>query len=236
MIKLLLVEDDPSLVYMEKCGLEDIVGGYEVITASNGEEGLKAWNEEKPDVIVSDIDMPVMNGFDMVKRIRETDGDTIILFTSALTSPKDVTFGYEIGVDNYVKKPLIPEELDAHVRSLLRLRGNNKRRSETHCYKFGVFTIDEEHATLRNDETQEKKVLTQREAGILAMLASNKNEVVRREAILSKFWDTEDNYFASRSLDVFVTKLRKLIASDASIEISTVKGVGLILSTLPHEH
>jgi DNA-binding response OmpR family regulator len=95
----------------------------------------------KPDVIVSDIDMPVMNGFDMVKRIRETDGDTVILFTSALTSPKDVTFGYEIGVDNYVKKPIIPEELDAHVRSLLRLRGGNKRRSETHCYKFGVFTL-----------------------------------------------------------------------------------------------
>jgi DNA-binding response OmpR family regulator len=188
MIKLLLVEDDPSLVYMEKCGLEDIVGGYEVSTASNGEEGLKAWNETKPDVIVSDIDMPVMNGFDMVKRIRETDGDTVILFTSALTSPKDVTFGYEIGVDNYVKKPIIPEELDAHVRSLLRLRGGNKRRSP----KFGASIATSLASSPLMKSTplcammrpKRRQVLTQREAGILAMLASNKNEVVRREAIL----------------------------------------------------
>jgi DNA-binding response OmpR family regulator len=229
MIKLLLVEDDPSLVYMEKCGLEDIVGGYHVITASNGAEGLKAWSEERPDVIVSDIDMPVMNGFDMVKRIRETDGDTVILFTSALTSPKDVTFGYEVGVDNYVKKPIIPEELDAHVRSLLRLRGGDKSRSEVNCCKFGAFTLDEAHATLRNDETEEKKTLTLRESGILAMLATNKNDVVRREVILSKFWNTEDDYFASRSLDVFVTKLRKLVASDPNIELRNVKGVGLML-------
>jgi DNA-binding response OmpR family regulator len=231
MIKLLLVEDDPSLVYMEKCGLEDIVGGYEVITACNGEEGLKAWSQTKPDVIVSDIDMPVMNGFDMVKRIRETDGDTVILFTSALTSPKDVTFGYEIGVDNYVKKPIIPEELDAHVRSLLRLRSGSKRRSEASCYQFGIFTLDEQHATLRNDKTGERQVLTQREAGILALLAANKDDVVRREAILSKFWNTDDDYFASRSLDVFVTKLRKLIAADPTIELKTVKGVGLTLLT-----
>jgi DNA-binding response OmpR family regulator len=229
MIKLLLVEDDQSLVYMEKCGLEDIVGGYHVITASNGAEGLKAWSEERPDVIVSDIDMPVMNGFDMVKRIRETDGDTVILFTSALTSPKDVTFGYEVGVDNYVKKPIIPEELDAHVRSLLRLRGGDKSRSEVNCCKFGAFTLDEAHATLRNDETEEQRTLTLRESGILAMLAANKNDVVRREVILSKFWNTEDDYFASRSLDVFVTKLRKLVASDSNIELRTVKGVGLML-------
>ncbi len=230
-IKLLLVEDDQALVYMEKCGLEDIVGGYEVITAQNGEEGLVKWQTEKPDVIVSDIDMPVMNGFDMVKRIRETDGDTLILFTSALTSPKDVTFGYEVGVDNYVKKPFIPEELDAHIRSMLRLKGGVKRRVESNCIKFGIFTIDESHVILRNDETGDKQVLTQREAGLLAMLASNQNDVVRREAILSRFWDTESDFFASRSLDVFVSKLRKIVAADKNIAIKTVKGVGLTLLT-----
>ena len=90
MIKLLIVEDDASLAYIEKTGLEDIIGGYEVTTASNGKEGLKAWEESHPDVIISDIDMPVMNGFEMVERIRETDGDVIIIFTSALTSPNDV--------------------------------------------------------------------------------------------------------------------------------------------------
>ena len=90
MIKLLLVEDDASLAYIEKTGLEDIIGGYTVTTATNGKEGLQAWQETNPDVIISDIDMPVMNGFEMVERIRETDQDVIIIFTSALTSPNDV--------------------------------------------------------------------------------------------------------------------------------------------------
>ena len=93
MIKLLLVEDDTSLAYIEKSTPEDIVGGYEVVTAENGKEGLKAWQEFKPDVIISDIDMPEMNGIEMVKRIRETDGDTLILFATGPSSPKNVALG-----------------------------------------------------------------------------------------------------------------------------------------------
>ena len=105
MIKLLLVEDDVNLCYIVQAGLQDVIGGYEVITAGNGLEGLHAWEEHKPDIIISDIDMPEMDGFEMVRRIRETDGDTPILFASAMTSPKDVKHGYELGVNNYVKKP-----------------------------------------------------------------------------------------------------------------------------------
>ena len=90
MIKLLLVEDDANLRYIVQSSLEDLIGGYEVKVAENGLQGLEEWKEFQPDIIISDIDMPVMNGFDMVKRIRETDGDTPILFASALTSPKDV--------------------------------------------------------------------------------------------------------------------------------------------------
>ena len=123
MIKLLLVEDDESLAYIEKTGLEDIIGGYEVTTACNGKEGVKAWEEKHPDVIISDIDMPVMNGFEMVERIRETDGNVIIIFTSALTSPNDVKAGYRLGINNYVKKPFVPEELDAHIQALMKMRG-----------------------------------------------------------------------------------------------------------------
>ena len=104
MIKLLLVEDDSTFSYIVKNELQEIIGGYEVITATNGAEGLKAWKEYHPDIIISDIDMPVMNGYQMVERIREMDGDIPILFTSALTSPKDVKEGYKLGVNNYVKK------------------------------------------------------------------------------------------------------------------------------------
>ena len=198
-------------------------------TATNGKEGLKAWQETNPDVIISDIDMPVMNGFEMVERIRETDGNVIIIFTSALTSPNDVKAGYRLGINNYVKKPFVPEELDAHIQALMKMRGGAKTQKETSHYKLGKYTLDAEHATLRNDDTNQSQTITLREAQILQLLAENKNNVVRREAILSRFWNTEDDYFASRSLDVFVNKLRKLLSDEPRINLKTVRGIGLQL-------
>ena len=229
MVKLLLVEDDASLAYIEKTGLEDIIGGYTVTTATNGKEGLQAWQDTKPDVIISDIDMPVMNGFEMVERIRETDQDVIIIFTSALNSPNDVKAGYRLGINNYVKKPFVPEELDAHIQALMKMWGGAKTQKETNHYRLGKYTLDADHATLRNDETNLSQTITQREAQILQLLAENKNNVVRRQAILSRFWNTEDDYFASRSLDVFVNKLRKLLSDEPRITLKTVRGVGLQL-------
>ncbi|EDV01602.1 response regulator receiver domain protein [Phocaeicola coprocola DSM 17136] len=103
MIRLLLVEDDANLCYIIRGGLEDMIGGYEIMTADNGEAGLRIWKETHPDVIVADIEMPVMDGYEMVRRIRETDDVTPILFTSGRVSPKDVVKGYELGVNNYIK-------------------------------------------------------------------------------------------------------------------------------------
>lgn len=231
MIKLLLVEDDPNLRYVVQCGLVDIIGGYDVQTATNGEEGLQVWASFKPDIIISDIDMPVMDGFEMVRRIRETDADTPILFASALTSPKDVRYGYQLGVNNYVKKPFIADELDAHIHAILKMTQGTHMRTETGFCQFGSYTLDTEHNTLRDDRTGRSQTLTVTEAKLLHILAQNKNETVRREAILSRCWNTEDDYFASRSLDVFVSKLRKLFEADTDIEIKTVRGVGLMLVT-----
>lgn len=229
MVKLLLVEDDNNMRYIIQSGLQDLIGGYEVVCAENGLEGYKAWEEHRPDIIVSDIDMPVMDGFEMVRRIRETDGDTPILFTSALTSPKDVRAGYMLGVNNYVKKPFVPDELDAHIHAILKMKQGDKSRDESLCLKLGKYTLDAAHATLRNNATDEVKLLTAREAGILQMLAGKQNEVVKREEILSKFWNTENDYFASRCLDVFIRKLRKMFENDGSVEIKTVRGIGIAL-------
>lgn len=229
MIKLLLVEDDANLRYIVQSSLEDLIGGYEVKVAENGLQGLEEWKEFQPDIIISDIDMPVMNGFDMVKRIRETDGDTPILFASALTSPKDVRNGYEIGVNNYVKKPFVPDELDAHIHAILKMKQGSKSRNESDIYRFGHYTLDASRATLYNEEADSRILLTQRETDLLLLLVQNENEVVRREAILSHIWKTEDDYFASRSLDVYVNKLRKLFVNDASVQVKTVRGVGILL-------
>lgn len=229
MIKLLLVEDDTNLSYIVHSGLQEIIGGYEVITAFNGKEGLETWREHHPDIIISDIDMPVMDGFEMVRLIRETDGDTPILFASALTSPKDVRKGYDIGVNNYVKKPFIPDELDAHLHAILKMKEGTKSRDESGICRFGKYVLDAKQAFLLNNESGNKTTLTVREAQLLQLLAQNKGEVVNRETILNRFWNTDDDYFASRSLDVFITKLRKLFANDPQIDIVTKRGIGLSL-------
>ena len=229
-VKLLLVEDDENLAYMEKSSLEDIIGGYEIKTAINGKDGLEAWKSFQPDVIVSDIDMPIMDGIEMVKRIREIDGDTIILITTGLTSPKDLKAGYAAGANNYVKKPFLPEELDAHIQSLMKLKQGRRSPNAAGTIKLGKYLLDADHATLKNQEDNTEKMLTAREAKILEILAVNKNEVVRREAILSRFWGVEDkDYFASRSLDVFIKKIRTAIEDEPGVELKTIRGVGFKL-------
>ncbi len=229
-IKLLLVEDDENLAYMEKSSFEDIIGGYEVNTAINGKDGLEVWKAFQPDVIVSDIDMPIMDGLEMVKRIREVDGDTIILFTTGLTSPKDLKAGYAAGANNYVKKPFVPEELDAHIQSLMRLKEGKRSKDNSHLVQLGKYILDADHATLKNQQDNSEKMLTAREAKILELLAINKNEVVRREAVLSRFWGVADkDYFASRSLDVFIKKIRTAIEDEPNVELKTIRGVGFKL-------
>ena len=229
-IKLLLVEDDENLAYMEKSSFEDIIGGYEVKTAINGKDGLEVWKNFQPDVVVSDIDMPIMDGIEMVKKIREIDGDTIILFTTGLTSPKDLKAGYAAGANNYIKKPFVPEELDAHIQSLMRLKQGKRSQDCSHLIKLGKYILHADHATLKNQEDGTEKMLTAREAKILELLAVNKNDVVRREAVLSRFWGVEDkDYFASRSLDVFIKKIRTAIEDEPSVELKTIRGIGFKL-------
>lgn len=121
--------------------------------------------------------MPEMDGFEMVRRIRETDGETPILFASALTSPKDVRHGYKLGVNNYVKKPFVPEEIDAHIHAILKMKAGGKSRSEEGCCQFSHYTLDTGHATLRNDNTGSVFPLTGMETKIMQLLAENKNEV-----------------------------------------------------------
>lgn len=228
-IKLLLVEDDANLCYIIQGGLEDMIGGYKVLTASNGEEGLAVWKAQQPDVIVADIEMPVMDGYEMVRRIREQDEHVPILFTSGRVSPKDVVKGYELGVNNYVKKPFLAEELHAHITALLKLMRGMSAQKEVRKVPIGkLFSFD----TVRGVWKQkggEERMLTAREADLLRMLCEHKGQIVRREVILSRLWNTEEDYFASRSLDVFVFRLRKLLATDDTVELKTVKGVGLML-------
>ncbi len=230
MIKLLVIEDEPNLRYILLNELQMLNKEYEIVTAGNGKEGLEKWKECRPDIILSDIDMPVMDGFEMVKRIRETDGDTPILFASALTAARDVVKGFDIGADNYVKKPYIPEEVDAHIRALIKMKRGDKSRDESSLRKIGNYVLDAEHGNLRNTATGEMKMLPPTKAKVLQILADNKNDIVRREAIIEQCLNREPDYYSSRSLDVMVSELRKLLSDDPQIEIRTIRGVGLMLA------
>ena len=134
-----------------------------------------------------------------------------------------------MAVNNFIKNPFIAIELDAHMKAILKLKEGVTSITETGFCRFGRYTLDTEHAKLCYFRTGRHRVLTLMEAKILQILAQNKNEIIRRDAILSRCWNTEDDYFASRSLDVFISKLRKLFEDDSDIEIKTIRCVGWVL-------
>lgn len=226
MIKLLLIEDDPNLSYIIKNSFEEIIGGYEVTIAADGEEGLTLWKTVRPDIIVSDIEMPVLKGLDVIKKIRKSDAEIPFVFATAKTASKDVIAGYEAGANNYIKKPFIPEELDAHIKALVNLKFDAKVQMKNALLKIGKYLLDLKKFYLIYNTERIK--ITNREFQILKLLAEKKGEVVKRQDILLKFWGLEDT-FTSRSLDVFITKLRRSLSKDPSIKITNIKRIGLIL-------
>ncbi|MDR2120626.1 MAG: response regulator transcription factor [Tannerella sp.] len=226
MICLLLVEDDANLSYIIKSSLEKIIGGYEVITASNGLHGLSMVASRKPDIIVADIEMDEMNGYEMVKKIRLTDMETPIIFATAKVKPSNVDEGYSSGADLYVKKPFVPSELDCHIRSLISLKKDGLSKCRPEMYGIGTYTFDCKNYSLKNEVREYR--LTVKEAAILKLLCQDRGCVVEREHILMQIWGTAD-FFTSRRLDVFTSRLRKYFSDDDMVEIKSLKGIGLCL-------
>ena len=229
MTRVLLVEDDKNLCFILKSSLEQMIGGYEVETAANGEEGLKRLAEGKFDVIVSDVEMPVMDGMTMVRHIREHHPQVAIIFITGLTTARDVINGYQSGADFYIKKPFLPEELDAHIQAVLKVKQSAvaPEREESSSYTIGKYTfVPSQNLLLYGEERQS---LTPKEAKVLEMLCREMGRIVSREEILTAIWQTAD-FYSSRSLDVFITKLRKYLAKDERIALTVHKGVGIGLT------
>lgn len=231
MIRVLLVEDDKNLCFILRSSLEQMIGGYQVTVATNGREGLEALAREAFDVIVSDVEMPVMDGKEMTRAIRERYPNLAIILITGLTTARDVINGYQSGADFYIKKPFLPEELDAHIRAVLRMRRENgvvpmTERATDETYTIGQYRfVPSGNQLFLGDERQN---LTPKEARILEMLCRRKGEVVHRDEILMKIWETAD-FYSSRSLDVFITKLRKYLSKDPHITLQVLKGVGICL-------
>lgn len=231
MTRVLLVEDDKNLSFILKSSLEQMIGGYEVVSVANGKDGLDMLINENFDVIVSDVEMPVMDGVTMVQHIRKNHPSLAIIFITGLTTARDVINGYQAGADFYIKKPFLPEELDAHIQAVLRMRHNTQAESPAGNDEYTIFTIGK----YSFDPTQnllifenEQHNLTAKESKILEMLCREKGKVVSRENILNEIWGNSD-FYSSRSLDVFITKLRKYLSKDTNVSLNVLKGVGICL-------
>lgn len=218
-IKVLLVEDEPALSMIIKDALEK--RDFTVDCAANGDEGLEMFHKVNPDIVVADIMMPKLDGFSMAQLIRQVNKQTPILFLSAKSKTEDVVQGFEIGGNDYLKKPFGMEELIIRIKALL-----NRVQFEVpqnKIYEIGDYTFDPLLQTLTHPAKTE--ALSHREASILERLCSNQNNIVENKAILMELWG-DDSFFNTRSLHVFIVKLRKKLSLDSRIQIINIRGIG----------
>jgi len=225
--KLLFVEDDTTFSYIIKNSLE-LSEEYEIQTASNGKEGLEMYRTFSPDVIVADIEMPVLDGLEMVKKIREKNESIPILLATGQTNVQNVLKGYKLNIDNFIKKPYIPEELDAHIQAILRrIKNSLLIHAKKDLILIGEYIFNADKQILQYKNIIHK--LTTRESQILEKLYEQKGKLITRDSILEGLWGAND-FFTSRSLDVFINRLRKRLSRDLNIKIETVRGKGFLLS------
>lgn len=217
-IKVLLAEDEASLGMIVKESLE--TRNFTVFHAENGKIALEKYQKEKPDILVLDVMMPIKDGFTLAKEIRAENKHIPIIFLTAKSQTSDVLEGFNNGGNDYLKKPFSMEELIVRIKALL---NRIELKTDTENIKIGshLFNLTKQTLTFSEEEQQ----LTHREAQLLFYLFEKKNEVLDRTFILNKLWGNDD-FFNARSMDVFISKLRKKLKQDENIQIINVRGFG----------
>ncbi len=221
--KILLVEDDTNLGFVIKDNLE--VAGYDVSLCQNGEMGWHAFEKIKYDICVLDVMLPKMDGFTLAKQIRIQDQQVPILFLTAKAMKEDRINGFTLGGDDYITKPFSIEELLLRIEVFLK-RSQNPLVETRDQATIGIYNFN--FANLSLSVNNKVKKLTMREAELLKLLCEQKGKVIPREEILNKIWG-DDDYFLGRSLDVFISKLRKYLKDDPKVAITNYHGVGFKL-------
>lgn len=219
-VKILYVEDEPFLGRIVKESLE--VRDFDVRMITDGKLVLAAFQEMKPDICVMDIMLPNQDGYSLAQEIRKQNQAIPIIFVTAKTQTEDVIKGFELGGNDYLRKPFSMEELIVRINNLLQLaQKNNAVPKES--IALGQFEFVPNRYELRKNNQVKK--LSHREAMLLQVLAENKNTTISRKDVLMKVWG-DDSFFNSRNMDVYVTKLRDYLKEDSSIQIITIKGIG----------
>lgn len=223
--KILFVEDDPSLGFVVKDNLS--LKGYDVTLCKDGAEGEVEFSRKSFDLCVLDVMLPKKDGFALARSIREKNSDIPIIFLTAKAMVEDKLEGFGTGADDYVTKPFSLEELYCRIEVFLK-RSNLSTKGAIGSLPIGEYEFDTANFTLKhkNDE----RVLTSREAEILKQLYLHRDRVLKREEILLAVWGNDD-YFLGRSLDVFISKIRKYLKEDPNVQITNFHGVGFKLET-----
>jgi DNA-binding response OmpR family regulator len=225
MAKILYVEDDPNLGFVTKDNLE--IEGFEILHFIDGKEAWKMFKKEKFDLCLLDVNLPELDGFSLAEKIRSQNNHIPIIFLTAKTMQEDKITGLKIGGDDYITKPFSIEELILRIKVFLKRNSVSDSTATTDVFSCGTYEFSYSQQTL-NDQSETQK-LTHREAEVLKFLLERKNQVVKREDILTAIWGRDD-YFLGRSMDVFVTRIRKMLSGDPNIKIENIHGVGFKLN------
>lgn len=227
-MRLLLCEDDSNLGFLLCEYLQ--AKGFIVDLLPDGEQGYQAFQKEKYDLCILDVMMPKKDGFTLAADIRTMNSDVPIIFLTAKNMKEDILTGFKIGADDYLTKPFSMEELLFRIEAIIR-RVKGKKTKEVTSYTIGSFVFDTQKQILTLGETQDK--LTTKECELLTLLCSHQNQILERNYALMKIWG-ENTYFNARSMDVYITKLRKHLTGDPSVQIMNIHGKGYKL-VVPEE-
>ena len=228
-LNILLCEDDENLGMLLREYLQ--AKGYNTELCPDGDAGYKAFIKGKYDICVFDVMMPKKDGFTLAKEIRAVNADVPIMFLTAKNLKDDIFEGFKIGADDYITKPFSMEELTLRMEAILR-RVRGKKNREVTIYNIGKFTFDSKKQILAIGDKSTK--LTTKESELLGLLCAHQNEILQRDFALKSIW-IDDNYFNARSMDVYITKLRKHLKDDGQIEIINIHGKGYKLITPEEE-
>jgi DNA-binding response OmpR family regulator len=204
------------------------ISGFEVTLARDGKEAWELFNKDKPDICVLDVMMPEMDGFTLAEKIKQSHHDIPLIFLTAKSLKEDIVKGLKLGADDYITKPFDPEVLILRINNILKRvysSVNDEYRVSSTVLRFN---------TLELMCGKSKEKLTLKEAQLLRYFIINKNKILAREDILTEIWG-EDDYFLGRSMDVFISRIRKYVSDDKGIDIRTVRGTGFILEEIKKE-
>jgi len=221
---ILYVEDDETLSFVTKDNLE--LNGYQVTHAIDGKQAVQLFKKDIFDLCLLDVMLPEMDGYAVAEEIRSRHSEIPIIFLTAKSLKEDKIHGLKIGADDYITKPFSIEELILKIKVFLK-RKYVTGSQELSVLKIGAFTLD--HDNLKLSSGDEASQMTKKEADLLKLLITNKNKIVERSTILERLWG-ENDYFMGRSMDVFISRLRKYLKGDESITIENIHGVGFRLN------